>query len=45
MAKQFYMLPAWDDFVRSRAGKYRAPGVATMDLMAMLERSAAGEQF
>jgi NAD(P)-dependent dehydrogenase (short-subunit alcohol dehydrogenase family) len=48
MAKQFYMLPhpAWDDFVRSRTEQILArQGVATMDLMAMLERSAAGEQF
>ena len=48
MAKQFYMLPhpAWDDFVRSRTEQILArQDVATMDLVAMLERSAAGEQF
>ena len=48
MTKQFYMLPhpAWDDFVRSRTEQILArQDVATMDLVAMLERSAAGEQF
>jgi NAD(P)-dependent dehydrogenase (short-subunit alcohol dehydrogenase family) len=47
-AEQFYMLPhpAWDDFVRSRTEQILArQGVASMDLMAMLERSAQGEQF
>ena len=46
--KQFYMLPhpAWDDFVSSRTKQILARrGVATMDMMAMLERSAEGEQF
>ncbi len=47
-AEQFYMLPhpAWDEFVRSRTEQILArQGVATMDMMAMLERSAKGEQF
>ena len=47
-AEQFYMLPhpAWDEFVRSRTEQILArQGVATMDMMAMLERSAQGEQF
>ena len=47
-AKQFYMLPhpAWDEFVRSRTEQILArKGVAVMDTMAMLERSAKGEQF
>ena len=46
--KQFYMLPhpAWDEFVGSRTTQILArQGVAKMDLMAMLERSAQGEQF
>lgn len=46
--KQFYMLPhpAWDDFVSSRTTQILArQGVATMDKMAMRERSTKGEQF
>ena len=47
-AEQFYMLPhpAWDDFVSSRTEQILArQGVATMDMMTMLERSAKGQQF
>ena len=47
-AEQFYMLPhpAWDNFVSSRTEQILArQGVATMDMMTMLERSAKGEQF
>ncbi len=46
--KHFYMLPhpAWDEFVSSRTTKILArEGVATWDIMALIERSAQGEQF